>query len=62
MGKSSKCDDNFEKLGDPICDGFRLPECSVAFVGKERFASLKKLLVSFKVPVESVCQAQNDNT
>ena len=58
LGMKSKCDDDFEKLGDPICDGFRLPECPMVFgVGKERFVEVKKWLVSSKVPVESVCQA-----
>jgi hypothetical protein len=58
LGNNSKSNDNFEKLGDPICDGLRLPECPLVFgYGKERFSEIKKWLASFKVPVESVCQA-----
>ena len=52
LGKATKCDSDFEKLGHPICDGIRMPDLPLLFGnGENRFTLMKNFFVDMKISV-----------
>ena len=51
-----KCDEEFRKISEPICDAIIFPKCEELFP-KEPFKSMKAFLTQMKIPVNAVCQA-----
>lgn len=48
-------DEDFVKLGDPICDAIILPEVPLIFgTGEDRYGKMKVFLLEHKVPVQHV--------
>jgi len=59
-----KTNDNFEKVGDAICDAIVLPKCPLLFKEKlvpsskeTPFKKMQDFLVQIGLPVSLVCQA-----
>jgi hypothetical protein len=53
-----KTDDNFEKIGDPICDAIIFPKCPLIFdETKKPYKQMEIFFTDMGIPVSLVCQA-----